>query len=86
VQTLHPDLVLLDIRLSPSPNDRLGLVILRQLRATMPRLPIIVLTGLEEPDVYETAMALGASAFIPKPIDRQNLLAHVQKTLAHVVV
>ncbi len=41
--------------------------------------PIVMISGTHLPAIREKAFACGASAFLPKPLEFQNLLALVQK-------
>jgi len=65
----HPDadLVLLDIHM-PGTNGFSGLVFLR---GQNPSIPLVVVSGSEEPHVMKRAIDYGASGFIPKsaPLD-----------------
>lgn len=56
------DLVLLDLKM-PGVQGFSGLVFLR---AQYPAIPVVVVSGSEEPQVIRRAMDLGASGFIPK--------------------
>jgi CheY-like chemotaxis protein len=62
-----PDLVVLDVNM-PGGN---GLEALRRLRASRKTalIPIIVLSGSVDPQMPEKVKALGADAFLPKPVD-----------------
>jgi len=59
---LHPHIILTDID-RPGMN---GLGAIRQLEAVMPDSKVIVLTGHEEPEFAEAALAAGASAVLIK--------------------
>jgi CheY-like chemotaxis protein len=75
----RPDAVLLDINL-PGIN---GLDVLERLRSNPLTLdiPVIVLSAhVMEHDVLK-AMEAGANAFVPKPIEFQNLLDALQRVL-----
>ncbi|WNK19652.1 response regulator transcription factor [Halomonas piscis] len=60
----HPDadLVLLDLHM-PGANGFSGLI---QLRGQMPDIPVVVISGSDEPYVVRRALDYGASGFIPK--------------------
>ena len=62
-----PDLVILDVNL-PGMS---GIDLCAQLRQQprLQELPIIVLTGLQGPDIEERARAAGASAYLNKPLN-----------------
>jgi two-component system alkaline phosphatase synthesis response regulator PhoP len=72
-----PDLVLLDIML-PEVN---GFEVLRELRTTQPRTPVILLTskGLEADKLQ--GFSLGADDYVTKPFSIQELMARVQAVL-----
>jgi DNA-binding NarL/FixJ family response regulator len=59
---LHPHIILTDIDMP----DMNGLDAIRQLEGVMPDSKVIVLTGHEEPEFAEAALAAGASAFLIK--------------------
>ncbi|KAA3654490.1 MAG: EAL domain-containing protein [Proteobacteria bacterium] len=67
----HPDLVLLDV-LMPGID---GFETCRRLRSQGVRVPVIMLTGLEDSASIERAYDSGATDFIPKPIN-WTLLRH----------
>jgi DNA-binding response OmpR family regulator len=74
-----PDLIILDIGL-PGGD---GLSVLRRLRTmgTLNVTPVIVLTGKKEPDWRQRAEEAGASHFMTKPVDKDELLAQVRERL-----
>jgi DNA-binding response OmpR family regulator len=69
------DLVLLDLGL-PDVN---GLEVCRRLRlaAATAELPIIMLTGRDDPRDIRDAYAAGADDFLTKPFDESELVAHL---------
>lgn len=56
------DLVLLDL-LMPGMD---GLAGLRRLRAACPETPVVIVSGLNDPDLIDGAYAVGARGFVPK--------------------
>ncbi|MGB7746826.1 MAG: response regulator [Verrucomicrobiia bacterium] len=80
-----PDLILLDISFPPDvegvPWD--GFRIMDWFRRLDPakRIPIIIITGLEDEQNKERATASGAVAFFHKPINHDDLLKVVRATL-----
>jgi len=66
VERSTPDLALLDIRLSATPGDRGGLDLLRELRAKLPALPVVMVTAASEIDSIRAAMRLGATDYVLK--------------------
>lgn len=76
----QPDLILLDLHM-PKPN---GFELLEQLSARLPAqsyLPILVLTADITPGARVKAIALGATDFLTKPIDRVDLLMRTRNLL-----
>jgi PAS domain S-box-containing protein len=71
----HPDLVLLDLHLA----DISGLEVLRQLQADpdTASMPVVVVSADATSGQIERAIAAGATAYLTKPIDIQELLAVV---------
>jgi DNA-binding NtrC family response regulator len=72
----QPDLLLADIRLGPYNGLQLGI----SARKAYPDLPIIILTGHEDPTLRVEASRLGAT-FLVKPIANHDLLACVARAL-----
>ncbi len=66
--------VLLDLGLPDIPGQE----VLRELRETAPKLPVVVVTGVDDVDVIVSCMRLGAKDFLHKPFDRQRLIASVK--------
>jgi CheY-like chemotaxis protein len=85
VRTQKPDLIILDLTFPPQVAGVAwdGFVIMDWLKRIdeAKNVPVIVVTG-GDPAKYETrAKAAGATAFFHKPIDNEELLGIVQKTL-----
>jgi len=72
----RPDAVVLDVRL-PRLN---GVAVLRQIRATDPALPVIIMTGLATPGEIAEARRLGVTEIIEKP----QVLRHFSEALARI--
>lgn len=70
---LGPDLVVLDIGM----DDVDGLCVLEQIRRRS-ETPVIMLTGDDDPACRRRAREAGASDFMIKPFDRDDLLARVR--------
>jgi DNA-binding response OmpR family regulator len=71
------DLLLLDLVL-PGPG---GLDILREVRATRPALPVIILTARGEEGDRVAGLKLGADDYVVKPFSIKELLARVEAVL-----
>lgn len=81
VQREKPDLVLLDIMM---PNKD-GFFMLSQLRLTqgLSEIPVIMVSAKSETDSLLTCRNLGATDYLIKPIDFEELLRYIRKyTLA----
>lgn len=74
-----PSLILLDIMM-PGIS---GIEVCSQLRADPATrdIPIIMITGLDTPQIRLAAFEAGADAFMPKPVDETLLLARVRNLL-----
>jgi DNA-binding response OmpR family regulator len=72
-----PDLVLLDINM---PGGT-GVEVLRKLRASSKtsHVPVIVISGSEDPRLPTQVLALGAAKFLPKPIQPEVLSEAVRE-------
>jgi CheY-like chemotaxis protein len=73
----RPHLVLLDVRM----QGMSGLDVLRAIRQTDQEAGVIMVTAVGEEDVGRTALALGASDYVVKPVD----LAYLERTAWHTV-
>ena len=83
-----PDLILLDISFPPDVAHGGGvawdgLLIIEWLRRLeeAKTIPIIVMTASNAPKIKESALAKGALAFFPKPLDDAELMAVIQKAI-----
>lgn len=74
-----PDLVLLDI-VMPAGTGIGALEKLKLSYRTM-NIPVIVLSGVTEPERIEQALQRGAIAFLPKPVVEETLLEAVESAL-----
>ena len=80
IHLLHPDLILLDVRLKGS--TRSGVEICRELKANpvTKMLPVILCSG--EHNLPELARASDADMYLSKPYNTLTLLSHVNKYLS----
>jgi len=76
----RPDLILLDLHLP----DMLGEDVLRQMRddAILRETPVIVLSADATPGQIKRLLALGARAYLTKPLDVTRLLVEIDGALA----
>ena len=68
------DIIILDLMLP----DIDGYEVLRRLRAARVRTPILILSGLAEPDNKVRGLGIGADDYLTKPFDRGELVARIQ--------
>jgi len=71
------DLVYLDLWLP----DMNGLQVLQEIRKSHPKLPVILLTAHGSMDTALKAMRLGATDYLIKPIDPEQLISHTRSML-----
>lgn len=79
VEAFQPDLMLLDIDM-PEVN---GLDVLSAVkrRALQPAMPVIMLTGVDDPFYVGQAHRMGAAGFFAKPFDVDRLLRQLDRVL-----
>ena len=70
-----PDLTTLDLSLAGANN---GLVILKALRALDPKARVLIVSGNAQKRILEETRAAGASGFLPKPFNLDELTAAVK--------
>jgi len=71
------DLLLLDIKM-PKLD---GMEVLRRLRADGDGLPVLMLTAYQSVELAKEAVKLGARDYLPKPFEREQILAAVRGAL-----
>lgn len=69
------DILILDVGLP----DYDGLELLKEIRAIYPRIPAIVMTAYDAPELESRAIEAGASVFLTKPIVLRALKVEIQK-------
>ncbi|MDB6133712.1 MAG: hypothetical protein JWM59_1955 [Verrucomicrobiales bacterium] len=72
-----PDCLLLDLHMP----GMTGFEVMEALRARHCPVPVIVITGHDEPKNAERVLLLGAVAYLTKPIDETILLSALQKAM-----
>jgi len=77
IDRLHPDVLICDISLRQVD----GIELVRNLRAHYPRLPILVLSALDETIYSARMLALGVSGYIMKEAPAEQLLASLRRVL-----
>jgi len=73
----RPDVVLVDVCMP----QMSGLEVQSQLREISPSTRVIIFTGKEDPLIRSTALNAGASAFLTKPFNDEELLTSVRLAL-----
>ena len=68
------DIIILDLMLP----DIDGYEVLRRLRAARVRSPILILSGLSEPDKKVKGLGFGAEDYLTKPFDKGELVSRIQ--------
>ncbi len=71
------DLAMLDLRI-PGATGFDGLL---QLRTRYPRLPVVIVSGLEDREVVKTAMSYGIAGFIPKSTKKEELTFAIKSVI-----
>jgi two-component system nitrogen regulation response regulator NtrX len=79
IQARQPTLVILDIWLQGSELD--GIAILRQLRAEMPTVPVVMISGHGTIETAVEAIKIGAYDFIEKPFKSDRLLLLIARAI-----
>jgi DNA-binding NarL/FixJ family response regulator len=77
IDRMHPDVLICDISLRQVD----GIELVRNLRAHYPRLPILVLSALDETIYSARMLALGVSGYIMKQASTEQLLASLRRVL-----
>ncbi len=77
VHKSKPDLVILDLNM-PAGN---GMYVLKTLRShwQTKKIPVIILTGLNDPNLKKQIEEMGAQDFMTKPYDSAELLHKIKK-------
>ena len=80
IRHCRPDVLLLDIMM-PGIS---GLDILKTIRRDKDfgLMPVLILTGSESRELRREALQLGATDFLPKPVDADELVPRVRQRLA----
>jgi DNA-binding NtrC family response regulator len=73
-----PGLILLDLNMPHINGGRL----LKIIRKTWPKIPVIVLTGTIEVDTAVKCMKIGAMDYVIKPVEEERLITAVKQALA----
>lgn len=71
------EIVLLDLSM-PGTTSFDGLMLMR---SSFPRIPIMVVSGLDDPRIVQEAIRLGAAGFVPKSVDKATLGKAISEVL-----
>ncbi len=74
-----PDAILLDINM---PGGT-GVAALKRLKMSVKtsQIPVVVLSGTTDPEIPDTVRAMGAEAFLPKPVDLDEVIRILRELL-----
>jgi FixJ family two-component response regulator len=75
----RPRCVLMDLHL---PGLK-GIDVLERLRTGRVSLPVIVITGLDQPGMRERCLTAGAASYLTKPLDRSALGSAIERVTAN---
>jgi len=78
----NPDIVLLDIRM-PLMD---GLTTLAHIRKRHPDVKVVMLSGIDDPELIEAALRQGASSFVVKDINPRDLASAIRRAANGTVV
>ena len=71
------DIALVDLKI-PGVSGFDGLI---QLRTQHPRLPILIVSGLEDVQIVREAMTFGAAGYVPKTVGKEGLASAINTVL-----
>ncbi len=84
-----PDLILLDLDFPADvqgvPWDGFRIMEWLNRLDTLKKIPVIVITGMEDPGAKQRAIQSGAVAYFQKPLEHDNLLKVIRATLGEPV-
>ena len=72
------EMVLLDLSM-PGTSSFDGLILLR---SSFPRIPIMIVSGLDDPRIVQEAIGLGAAGFVSKSVDKKTLAEGISEVLS----
>jgi len=75
--SVWPDCVILDVHM-PGIN---GLDVQRRLAEDGLRLPVVIITGYDEPQTRARCMSTGAAAYLRKPLEAKGLLSAIDQAV-----
>ena len=78
LESHQPDCLLLDLQM-PGVN---GFGVLEAFQSRHIHVPVVIITAHDEPETASRVSALGASAYLKKPVDRAALLAAIEAAIS----
>ncbi len=75
VESLQPDVILMDIRIPP-PN---GIEVSRRIRNTYPDIKVIILTTYNDDEYLNDALQVGAHGYLLKDVSRKSLADSIRQ-------
>jgi FixJ family two-component response regulator len=77
LRTSSPDCLVLDLQMP----DMNGLALQQELVRTGIRLPVVIITGHDEPGMERRCLDAGAGAYLRKPLDDKTLLGAIENAI-----
>jgi FixJ family two-component response regulator len=74
----EPDCILLDLHM-PGLD---GFDVQARVHQAAPRIPVVIITGHDQPETRGRALAAGAAAYLLKPVDEETLFAAIAAALS----
>jgi FixJ family two-component response regulator len=74
----EPDCLLLDLHMP----DLDGFEVQARVSRARPRIPVVIITGHDQPETRGRALAAGAAAYLLKPVDEETLFAAIASALS----
>jgi len=65
-------------------RDYTGLRLIKEIKKTLPEVPLVMCTVVHDPRARQRALALGASVYVTKPVLPSDLVAILKKVLGSV--
>ena len=81
IKNEQPDLVISDIMM-PFMS---GLELLEIIKAENKKIPVILISALDDVEVVQTAIGMGADDFIIKPVKMDELALRIQRVMANAI-
>ncbi len=76
---LGPDLIILDLMLPG--GGGLGVLVRLKMSVLTNDIPVLVLTGMQDPDYKEKVLEKGVDAYLQKPYDPVELLTEIKRLI-----